>query len=44
MRFVNPTDRGYIFGDLPDRIITKLTTGQGIMIYDHHWVVSMDTY
>lgn len=44
MKFVNPSDRGYIYGDLPDRIINKLTFGQGIMFYDHHWIVSMETY
>ena len=44
MTFVNPSDRGYIYGDLPDRIINKLTFGQGIMFYDHHWIVSMETY
>ena len=44
MKFVNSSDRGYIFGDLPERLIQKLTTGQGVMFYDHNWIVSMDTY
>jgi hypothetical protein len=44
MKFTNSSDRGYILGDMPDRLITKLTTGQGVMFYDHNWTVSMDTY
>jgi uncharacterized protein YueI len=44
MKFVNPSDRGYILGDMSERLIQKLTTGQGIMFYDHNWIVSMDTY
>jgi gamma-glutamyl hydrolase len=44
MKFVNPADKGYILGDLPDKLLQKLTTGQGVMFYDHNWIVSMDTY
>jgi hypothetical protein len=44
MKFVNNSDRGYVLGDLPERLIGKLTTGQGVMFYDHNWIVSMDTY
>jgi len=44
MKFVNHLDKGYILGDMTDRQIQKLTTGQGVMFYDHNWIVSMDTY
>jgi len=30
MKFTTPSDRGYILGDMPERLIQKLTTGQGI--------------
>lgn len=44
MKFVYHLDKGYILGDMTDRQIQKLTTGQGVMFYDHNWIVSMDTY
>ena len=43
MKLVNG-DKGYILGDMSDRLISKLTTGQGVMFYFHHWIISMDTY
>lgn len=44
MKFVNQSDRGYILGEMTPRQIEKLTTGEGVMFYDHNWIVSMDTY
>jgi gamma-glutamyl hydrolase len=43
MKFIS-SDKGYVLGDMSDRLISKLTTGQGVMYYNHHWIVSMDTY
>ena len=44
MKFINQNDKGYILGDLPEKLLTKLSAGQGVMFYDHNWIVSMDTY
>ncbi len=44
MKFLSQVDKGYILGDLSDKLIQKLTTGQGVMYYHHDWMVSMDTY
>jgi len=29
---------------MPERLITKLTTGQGIAYFNHHWAISRSTY
>lgn len=29
---------------MSDRLITKLTTGQGITYYNHHWAVLRSTF
>jgi len=43
IKFVS-TDKGTLFTDMPERLITKLTTGQGIAYFNHHWAISRSTY
>ena len=38
------TDRGTLFTDMPERLITKLSTGNGITYFNHHWAVLRSTY
>jgi gamma-glutamyl hydrolase len=36
--------KGYLFETMPDRLIQKLTTGQGITYFNHHYAVLSSTY
>ncbi len=36
--------RGYLFSTMSQQLITKLTTGQGITYYNHHYAVLRSTY
>ena len=43
IKFVT-ADKGTLFSDMSDKLISKVTTGQGIAYFNHHWAVSRDTY
>lgn len=38
------SDKGTLFSDLSDKLISKLTTGQGITYFNHHWAISRATF
>ena len=40
IKFTTPTDKGALFTDMPDRLLNKVTSGQGIAYFNHHWAVS----
>lgn len=44
IKFILATDKGALFSDMPDKLIAKITTGQGITYFNHHWAVSTATY
>jgi len=37
-------DKGTLFADMSDKLIAKLTTGNGITYFNHHWAISRSTY
>ena len=37
-------DKGYVFEGMSDKLITKLTTGQGVTYYNHEEAILMSTY
>lgn len=37
-------DKGYLFKDIPEKLITKLTTGQGMVYYNHFEAILSSTY
>lgn len=38
------SDRGTLFTDMPDRLITKVTSGNGIAYFNHHFAILRSTY
>jgi len=38
------TDKGTLFSDMSDKLISKLSTGQGITYFNHHWAILRSTY
>lgn len=43
IKFVT-TDKGTLFTDMSDKLIAKVSTGQGIAYFNHHWAISRTTY
>jgi gamma-glutamyl hydrolase len=43
IKFPN-ADKGTLFSDMSAQLMTKLTTGQGITYFNHHWAITSETY
>lgn len=37
-------DKGTLFSDMSQKLTTKITSGQGIAYFNHHWAISRSTF
>lgn len=37
-------DKGYLFNEMSDKLLTKLTSGQGMVYYNHEEAILRSTY
>ena len=44
LNFTENSNKGYVYDNMPEQIYTKLTTGEGIVYYNHHWALFRSTY
>jgi imidazoleglycerol phosphate synthase glutamine amidotransferase subunit HisH len=43
IQFVS-SDKGWLFTDLYQKLLSKLTAGQGITYFNHHYAITRSTY